>query len=58
MQWVQVSGIATAAAQIQSLAQELPSAVGVAIKREKKKRYMQPSFHYTAIYNSQIMEAT
>ena len=32
------SGVAAAVAQIQSLAQELPCAVGVAIKKKKKER--------------------
>ena len=36
--WVQGSGAAIAAAQIQTLAQELPQATGVAIKKKKKKR--------------------
>ena len=35
--WVQGSGAAIAAAQIQSLAQELPHATGVAFKKKKKK---------------------
>ena len=35
--WVKGSGIAAATAQIHSLAQELPYATGVAIKKKKKK---------------------
>ena len=35
VQWVKGSGIATAMAQFQSLAQELPYAVDVAIKKKK-----------------------
>ena len=36
--WVQGSGAAIAAAQIQSLAQELPHATGVALKKKKKQK--------------------
>ena len=36
-QWVKGSGIAAPAAQIQSLAQELPYAAGAAIKKEKAR---------------------
>ena len=36
-QWVKESSVAIAAAQIQSLAQELPYATGVAIKKKKEK---------------------
>ena len=44
MQWVKGSGVAvamaqvTAVAQIQSMAQKLPYAMGVAIKKKKEKR--------------------
>ena len=37
-QWVKGSNIAAAAAQILSLALELPHAVGVAIKKKRKKK--------------------
>ena len=37
-QWVKGSGVATAVAQIQSLAQELTYATHVAIKKKKKER--------------------
>ena len=37
VQWVKASGVAAAVAQIQSLAQELPYAVGAAIKTTKKR---------------------
>ena len=36
-QWIKGSGVAAAATQSQSLAQELPCAAGVAIKRKKEK---------------------
>ena len=45
VQWVKGSGVAaavvqvTAAAWIQSLAQELPYATGAAIKKKKKKEF-------------------
>jgi len=45
VQWVKGSGTATAVAQIQSLAQELPYVVDVAIilkqNRQKKKNYLE-----------------
>ena len=37
-QWVKGSGIATAAAQSQPLAWELPDATGAMIKKKKKKK--------------------
>ena len=37
-QWVKGSGSAAPAAQIQSLVQELPYAMGAAIKKKKKKK--------------------
>ena len=37
-QWVKGSRVATAAVQIQSLVQELPYAMGAAVKLKKKKR--------------------
>ena len=53
-QWVKGSGMATAAAWIQSLFWELPYATGVAIKT----KYMHPYVHSSTIHNSQDMEAT
>ena len=37
-QWVKGSRVATAVAQIQFLARELPYAVGASIKKKKKKK--------------------
>ena len=43
VQWVKGSGIATAVAEIQSPAQELPYTTGVAIKCERKKEKETPN---------------
>ena len=43
-QWVKGSGVATAVAQIQSLIQELPYAVGLPKKKRKKKIKIQAEF--------------
>ena len=37
--WVKESGVAKAASQIQSLAQELPYAAGLAIKKKKRNSH-------------------
>ena len=48
MEWVKGSGIAAAAAWIQSLAQELPYATGGAIKKptKQKKNFISKSLHF------------
>ena len=39
VQWVEISGVAAAKAQIPSLAQELPYTVGAAIREKRKKEH-------------------